>query len=258
MKLNHPPNWTLALSASVLISGCATPQNPDPLESLNRKTFAFNEGVDKVVLKPTATAYRAVVPELVRQGVSNFFRNLGDPWSSINLILQGRLKEGLSDLGRFGVNTTIGLLGLMDVATDWGIPRHGQGFSDTLSAWGVGGGAYIVLPLFGPSDLRGVVALPVNGYANLQLQISDVPVRNSLMALGFVDTRAQMLDLTKMIDDVALDKYLFVRDAFLQRRAYRVEPAGDLEAVAIDRVPPASEGLSTCCLQSVLTRPEPF
>ena len=211
----------LLLGASALLSGCATTQNPDPLESVNRKTFAFNEGIDKVVLKPAATAYKAVVPTPVRTGVSNFFANLGDPWSGVNLMLQGRVKEGLSDFVRFGTNTTVGLLGVLDVATGLGMPRHGEGFSDTLGAWGLGGGAYLVLPLLGPSDLRGAAAFPVNSLASPQAQVNDVGVRNTMTLVSLVDKRANLLDATRMIDEVALDKYLFVRDAYLQRRAQR-------------------------------------
>jgi phospholipid-binding lipoprotein MlaA len=216
---------TLLLAASALLAGCATTHNPDPLESVNRKTFALNEGLDKVVLKPAATAYKAVVPLPVRSGVSNFFANLGDPWSGVNLMLQGRMKDGLSDFARFGTNTTVGLLGVVDVATGWGMPRHGEGFGDTLGSWGVGSGAYLVLPLFGPSDVRGVAAMPVNSLASPQSQVNDVGARNSMMALNLVDRRASMLDVTKLIDDVALDKYLFMRDAYIQRRTQR-ENAG--------------------------------
>lgn len=209
------------LLASALLTACATPHNPDPLEPVNRKTFAFNEGLDKIALKPAAAAYNAVVPAPVRSGVANFFNNLGDPWSGVNLVLQGRVKEGLSDFARFGTNTTVGLLGVRDVASDWGLPRHGESFAGTLGAWGVGSGAYLVLPLFGPSDLRSAAAMPVNSLGSVTSQVNDVGVRNTLTALNLVDKRAQLLDVTKMIDDVALDKYLFVRDAYLQRRDRR-------------------------------------
>ena len=215
------PRPTLLLAASLALSGCATPQNPDPLESMNRQTFAFNEGLDKVVLKPVATAYQAALPAPLRTGVSNFFANLGDPWSGVNLILQGRLKEGLSDIARFGTNSTVGLLGLMDPASDWGMPRHGESFSGTLGHWGVGGGAYLVLPLFGPSDLRGAAALPINSVGSLQGQLGDAGASNALTALNVVDKRAGLLELTRLIDEAALDKYLFVRDAYLQRRSQR-------------------------------------
>lgn len=216
------------LAAGALLTGCATPQNPDPIERVNRATFSFNEGVDKVVLKPVATAYATVVPAPVRGGVTNFFSNLGDPWSGVNLMLQGRFKDGLSDFGRFGTNTTVGLLGFRDVATGWGMPRHGDSFGDTLGAWGVGGGAYVVLPLFGPSDLRGTAALPVNSMGSLTGQLEDAGARNALTIVSLVDKRANLLDATRMVDDIALDKYLFVRDAYLQRRTQReLDRAGD-------------------------------
>jgi phospholipid-binding lipoprotein MlaA len=230
MKLMTRLFSVLLLAGSALLTGCATTHNPDPLESLNRKTFALNEGLDTVVLKPAASAYQAVLPQPVRTGVSNVFANLGDPWSALNLLLQGRVKDGLSDLARFGTNSTVGLLGLLDVATGWGMPRHGQDFGDTLAAWGVGGGAYLVLPLFGPSDLRGTAAMPVNGLGSLQ--VHDVGARNAMTVLKIVDKRAQLLDVTKAIDDAALDKYLFVRDAYLQRRAARDEPPDEAAPAA--------------------------
>lgn len=225
-----PP--ALLLGAAALLSGCATTQNPDPLESLNRKTFAFNEGLDRAALKPAATAYRAVLPAPVRRGVGNFFANLGDPWSGINLMLQGRVQDGLSDFARFGANTIVGLLGVVDVASCWGLPRHGEGFGDTLGAWGVGGGAYLVLPLLGPSDVRGAAALPVNSLAGATGRVSDVAVRNAMTTLSMVDRRAGLLDVTRLIDDAALDKYLFVRDAWLQRRSQIENDRADAKAAA--------------------------
>jgi phospholipid-binding lipoprotein MlaA len=209
------------LLALCLVSGCATQHNPDPLESFNRKTFALNEGLDKVVLKPVATAYKAHVPVPVRKGVANVLSNLGDPWSGMNLILQGRATDGLSDFARFGTNTTVGLLGVMDVATDWGMPNHGQSFNDTLRTWGVGGGAYLVLPLLGPSDLRGLAAFPVNRLGSVQSQINDSGASAALMAAHVLDKRTSLLEVTRLLDEVALDKYLLVRDAYLQRRAAR-------------------------------------
>lgn len=204
-----------------LLAGCATVQSSDPWEPMNRKTFAFNEGLDKIVLKPVASAYKPAVPPPVRTGVSNFFSNLGDPWSGINLMLQGRVKEGLSDLARFYTNSTVGLFGVMDVASDLGMPRHGEGFDETLAAWGAGSGSYLVLPLFGPSDVRNTAALLVNSMASPQGQVSDVAARNTMTALNVVDKRTKMLDATKGIDDIALDEYSFVRDAYIQRRSRR-------------------------------------
>ena len=203
---------------ALLAGGCATVQKPDPLEPVNRKVFAFNEGLDKVVLKPTATAYRAVVPAPARTGISNFFSNLAEPWSAVNLMLQGRFKDGASDLGRFGTNSTVGVLGFVDFASDWGMPRHGEEFGRTLGAWGVDTGAYLVLPLLGSSSLRDAAASPVNSFGNPVGYVGNVPVRNTLTVLKVVDKRAKYLDASRLIDEASLDKYAFVRDAYLQRR----------------------------------------
>lgn len=239
---HRSPRWAslaaLLLAFGVGLSGCATTQDPDPLESMNRKTFALNEGVDRFVLKPVATAYQATVPTPVRTGVSNFLSNLGDPWSGVNSILQGRVKDGLSDFGRFGTNTTVGLLGVLDVATGWGLPHQGESFNDTLRVWGVAGGAYLVLPLFGPSDLRGLAAWPVNTLASAPSQIGDAGTAGALTLVGVVDQRARLLSVTRMIDDVALDKYSFVRDAYLQRRLQREAAPADDDAGAAEAAGP--------------------
>ncbi len=209
---------TLVALLPTLITGCATAQRPDPLEPFNRKVFAFNEGLDKAVLKPVATAYKAVLPSPVQTGVSNFFSNLGDPWSAVNLMLQGRVKEGLSDVARFGTNTVAGCLGFVDFASGWGMPHHGEDFGRTLGAWGVGTGAYLVLPVLGPSDLRDTAALPVDSLGRAQAYVHDVPLRNSLTVLQAVNKRADLLQAEKLLDEVSFDKYTFLRDAYLQRR----------------------------------------
>jgi len=209
---------------SIALGGCATVQKPDPLEPVNRKVFAFNEGLDKVVLKPTATAYKAVVPAPARTGISNFFSNLAEPWSAVNLMLQGRFKEGASDLGRFGTNSTVGVLGFVDFASDWGMPRHGEEFGRTLGTWGVDTGAYLVLPLFGPSTLRDAAALPVDSFGNPIGYVGNVPVRNTMTVMKAVDKRATYLDASRLIDEASLDKYTFVRDAYLQRRRQGQDP----------------------------------
>ncbi len=219
-KWRTDPLLGALILSSVLTTGCATVQNPDPLELVNRKVFAVNEGLDKAVLKPVATAYKAVVPEPARNGVSNFFSNLADPWSGVNLMLQGQIKDGLSDVARFATNSTVGLLGVMDVASGWGMPRHGESFGDTLGAWGVGSGAYLMLPLMGPSDMRNLLALPVNSFGSPLSNVADVPVRNSLTVLNMVNQRGKMLEPGKLVDDLALDKYLFIRDVYIQRRKH--------------------------------------
>jgi len=210
---------------SIVLGGCATVQKPDPLEPVNRKVFAFNEGLDKVVLKPTATAYKAVVPAPARTGISNFFSNLSEPWSAVNLMLQGRFKEGASDLGRFGTNSTVGILGFVDFASDWGMPRHGEEFGRTLGSWGIDTGAYLVLPLFGPSNMRDAAALPVDSFGNPLGYVGNVPVRNTMTVMKMVDKRATYLDASRLIDEASLDKYTFVRDAYLQRRRQGQNPA---------------------------------
>jgi phospholipid-binding lipoprotein MlaA len=212
--------WPLAALLLALMSGCATVQSPDPFEAINRKVFAFNEGVDHAVLRPTAQAYVAILPSSVRTGVSNVFSNSQDLWSSANLLLQGQGLEGSREAARFGTNTTVGIFGIFDVATQMGLDRHGESFANTLTAWGLPAGAYIVWPLLGPSTARDSLGIPLDIVANPLTWISSVPLRNELIAGSrLVDQRAKALPLTRIIDDVALDKYLFVRDAYLQRHA---------------------------------------
>jgi phospholipid-binding lipoprotein MlaA len=219
----------LCLPLAVLValaSGCATVQAPDPFESVNRKVFAFNEGLDHAVLRPTAQAYVAVVPSPVRDGISNVFANSQDLWSAANLLLQGQGIEGSREAVRFGANSTVGILGVFDVATPMGLDRHGETFGNTLAAWGIPAGAYVVLPILGPSTARDSIGIPVDTLANPLTWISSVPLRNELIiGSRFIDQRARALPLTRMIDDVALDKYLYVRDAYLQRHTHA--PVGE-------------------------------
>lgn len=203
------------------VQGCATqqPADPrDPLESFNRGVFEFNEGLDRTVLKPVATVYRDLTPQLVRTGVGNFLGNLEDAWSAVNSLLQFKLRAGIDNFMRFGVNTTFGLLGVFDVASEMQIDRHSEDFGQTLGSWGFGTGAYLVLPVFGPSTLRDTAALPVDFSGDLASRAGDVPTRNSLRVLNVIDTRAGLLGLSSALDEVALDKYSFARDAYLQRR----------------------------------------
>lgn len=220
-----PPRvLALLLTATlVMTAGCATVQNPDPLESLNRKTFALNERVDSAVVAPVARAYTRVIPAPVRTGVGNVFSNTKDLWSAVNLGLQGRPVDGASDALRFGTNTVFGLLGVFDVATKVGLKKHGEDFGQTLGVWGVGPGAYLVLPLLGPSSLRDAASFPLDAMGAVSLSGSDVGLGNTLAALKLADGRAKALPMTDMLDQVALDKYLFVRDAWLQRRKSLVE-----------------------------------
>jgi phospholipid-binding lipoprotein MlaA len=227
MKTNLPSlrqraSLRLALmTCAVVLVGCATgPQvDPrDPLEPYNRAMFQFNDSLDRAVVKPVATAYKDNLPYLVRKGVSNFFDNLQDAWSFVNSALQLKGEAAGDNFFRFGVNTLIGLGGVLDVASEMGIERHTEDFGQTLGYWGVGPGPYIVLPLLGPSTLRDTVALPVDAKGNVVSDVQDVPTRNSLTVLKVVDRRAGLLQATSILDQVALDPYLFARDAYLQHR----------------------------------------
>lgn len=214
--IRRPTIGTLTIAA--LLAGCATTENPDPLEPVNRKVFAFNETVDEYVIKPPATAYRDVVPGTVRKGVDNFFANLRDVYSAVNLVLQGRVGDGVTSLMRFSTNTTIGLAGLLDWATELGLEKHDEDFGQTLGVWGFGPGAYIVWPILGPSSVRDAVGLPLEVAASPEQWAGSGAVRTGGAALRVVSQRARLLGATDLLDDVALDKYSFVRDAYLQRR----------------------------------------
>ncbi len=193
-------------------------QRMDPWESWNRKVFAFNEKLDENVLKPVATAYSEIVPSPVRTGIDNFFGNIGDAWSAVNLMLQGRFKAGVEQGMRFAVNSTFGLAGLLDVATEAGLDKNSQDFGKTLGKWGMGTGAYIVWPLFGPSSVRDSLALPVDWQASPAVLFDDGRKKVAVTSLNLVNTRANFLRAGEMLEGIALDKYTFYRDAYLQRR----------------------------------------
>lgn len=212
----------LACAALLVASGCATtsgtPNPKDPWEGYNRSMYEFNDTVDKAVLKPIAQGYVKVTPGFVQQGVSNFFDNLQDLGTGLNNLLQGKFTEGAGDLGRLVVNSTIGILGLWDVATPMGLEKHNEDFGQTLGWWGVPPGPYFIIPLLGPSTLRDAPARYVDPSFAYNRGIDDVAVRNSLYGLDAVRTRASLLKAEKVLDEAALDKYSFTRDAWLQRR----------------------------------------
>lgn len=214
-----------ALASLVLLQACATVANPDPrdpLESFNRGVFGFNDAVDRAVVKPVATAYRDVAPAWFRSGVGNFFGNLTDVWSVFNNAIQLRGRDMGDSLGRVMINSTIGLGGLVDVASDLNIERHTSDFGLTLGRWGVAPGPYIVLPLLGPYTLREVAALPLDQQGNLVNQIADQGTRTGLTVLNVVDLRAQYLRAGEVVEGAALDKYSFTRDSYLQRQRNRM------------------------------------
>lgn len=225
MKDNPKSRVVLLLLACavLLVSGCASrPHNPDdPLEGYNRAMFSFNEGVDKALLRPAAQAYEAVTPELVRTGVGNVFSNIGDVWVGVNNLLQGKVGDGMSDLMRFGINTVFGIFGIFDVATEAGLPKHDEDLGQTLAVWGVGNGPYVVLPLLGPRTARDAVATPVDMQGGALIPIDHVRTRNSLIALRVVHGRSMLLGADRTLDE-QIDKYAFVRDAYLQQRRFKV------------------------------------
>nr|WP_233259431.1 VacJ family lipoprotein [Ramlibacter sp. WS9] len=224
---------------ALLLAGCAGfNTNPrDPLEPMNRHVTTFNEGVDSLVLKPAATAYKQAVPPLVRTGVANFFGNLSDAWSFVNSALQFKFQNAAENFMRLNVNTVFGLGGILDVASELNIERHREDFGQTLGRWGVPAGPYIVLPLLGPSTLRDTVALPIDRKADPLSYFSPVDVRNSLTVLRAVDIRANLLRVGGVIDEAALDKYSFTREAYLQKRRAEI-----IETKDSDGAEPKADG----------------
>jgi len=209
-----------------LLTGCATTggapktaaQKSDPWENWNRKVYAFNDRVDKVVLKPVATAYSNVVPQPVRRGVTNFFGNFSDAWSAVNNFLQGKFANGFQDVVRVGTNTLFGLGGIFDVASEFGADRQSEDFGQTLGHWGMAPGPYIVWPVLGPSTLRDSLALPLDLSVSPVSAVSDEAAQYMITGLQLVNTRANLLGASGLLNDIALDKYAFVRDGYLQRR----------------------------------------
>lgn len=217
----HAARVGLIVGAALSLSACAgMGKNPrDPLEPLNRKVMEFNEGVDAIVLKPSATFYREKVPPLVRTGVANFFGNLSDGWSAINSLLQFKFQAAADNWVRLNLNTLFGLGGVIDIASDLNIERHREDFGQTLGHWGVPAGPFIMLPLLGPSTLRDTIALPVDRKGNPVQYFSDhEATKNLIYAVRAVDDRSNLLRASTVLDEAALDKYSFVRDAHLQRR----------------------------------------
>lgn len=237
------PRLILRCMAAVMVAGltaCATgpdahPQ--DPLEPWNRGVYRFNDVLDTNVVKPVAETYQEVTPDPVRKGIGNFFGNIRDVWSSVNAALQLRPQEALENLFRVGVNTTLGLGGVLDVATEMGIPRTRLDFGQTLGRWGVPSGPYLVLPLFGPSSVRDATGTGIQFRLNEYTDFDDDYVQNSLTVLQIVDTRAGLLRAGTLLDDAAIDKYSFVRDFYLQRRQNQIDDLIEQGIGVRDRVP---------------------
>jgi phospholipid-binding lipoprotein MlaA len=213
----------LAILFALTLSACASTGNNDPLEGMNRGIYKFNDVTDKAVIKPIAGAYKAVLPSPVRSGVNNFFGNLGTFVSVINDLLQFKFDKAVTGAGRFVINSTFGIAGLVDVASMDGIEKRNEDFGQTLGHWGVGSGPYIVLPFLGPSSVRDTTGLVVDTIAFDPLAYVDDPAtRNSARALKILDKRAQLLPGSDLLDEAALDPYAFMRDAYFQRRQNQI------------------------------------
>jgi len=269
---------SLAAGALALGTGCATAPPPaaagagadaaavpkpapktDPWENWNRKVFAFNDAVDSAVIRPVATFYANVVPQFMRTGVTNFFGNFADAWSAVNNLLQLKMADTGQDVARVATNSLFGVAGLIDVATVAGIDSQREDFGQTLGRWGVKPGPYVVWPLFGPSTLRDSVALPLDRYWGPTLAFADTSTQIALGSLGLLNERANLLPTSRMLDDMALDKYVFVRDAYLQRRRSLVydgnEPDDEDDDFEADPEPPAEAASAPAAPASAASAP---
>lgn len=212
----------IALAAS-LVAGCAaSPSRVDPLEPMNRAFYEVHDAVDTAVMRPAIRFYVDVVPQPIRQSVSNFFNNIDDLISAINDLLQGDLDRFGNDMGRVVLNTGFGVGGLFDLASMVGIERGNQDFGLTFGKWGFDQGPYLFVPLFGPTTVRDGAGWIARLYVGPVGFITDVPVRNTIYGVGAVDLRAQYTEASQLVDTAALDRYLFIRNAYLQRRRYMV------------------------------------
>ncbi len=214
---------------ALLLCGCATTgaTTPgDPFERMNRGTYRFNDGLDRAVIRPVATGYRKHVPQVIQTGIDNFISHLAFPTTIVNDFLQLKIKDGFIDLGRFAVNSTLGIAGLLDPATHFGIPLNDEDFGQTLGRWGVPAGPYLMLPFLGPSTMRDAPSWYVDAQTDLRTAVGadlgmSSEVRWTLIGLSFVNRRAKLLPFDPSFD-AAYDRYAFIRDAWLQRREYQV------------------------------------
>jgi phospholipid-binding lipoprotein MlaA len=234
------------LVALTLLGGCASTGNPrDPFEPLNRGIYHFNDGVDTVLLRPAAEVYRGVLPQFVRTGVSNFYSNINDVIVALNNLLQAKFLNAVSDVGRIVVNTTAGVLGVLDVATHIGLEKHDEDFGQTLGYWGIGPGPYLVIPLLGPSSVRDAIGRFVDFKTDPITYVDPSRDRNILWGVRFVNRRSELLETSKILETAALDPYEFLRDAYLQRRrnlVYDGSPPPDKDDTPDVRIKPRSEG----------------
>ncbi len=218
--------WQWAASgllALACMGGALAEENPhDPYEGFNRSMFAVHEVIDQYAVKPVAQVYDNVAPLPVKAGVGNFFGNVGDLWVGVNSALQGKFGDAGVDLGRLLVNSTVGIFGLFDVASELGLERHDEDFGQTMAVWGVDGGGYLFWPVIGSRTVRDTFGWGVDLMADPVGYVDSVPVRNSVRGLRIVDIRASLLPADKVVEEAALDKYAYIRDAYLQRRRNQI------------------------------------
>ena len=203
----------------------------DPFEDLNRDIFVFNEKLDEKILKPTALVYRKVTPQFARTGVTNFFNNLGEIDTTINQVLQGEIKYAFNDAGRFVINTTIGLFGLIDIASKMGLEKHEEDFGQTLGVWGISSGPYIMLPFLGPSNPRDLLSRPISSFLSGTFAMEDNDVKFTLVGIDALETRERLLDAETLIIG---DKYMFIKDAYVQSREYEINNGSTEDDVFLD------------------------
>lgn len=221
MAISRPAGAAVAVILLVVMSSSSAvaAEDPrDPFEGFNRAVFAFNDGLDKAIVRPVAVGYEAVLPGPVRTGVSNFYGNIADLLISVNSLLQGKPTDAVGDAARFMFNSTFGIAGIFDVATEMGIEKHEEDFGQTLGRWGAGPGPYLMLPVFGPRDVRDAAGLAVEMVADPVGNVDHVATRNTLSGIRLINDRAALLSADKIIEEAALDKYAYIRDAYLQRR----------------------------------------
>ena len=238
MGSNNISRLTFLILATVIaacLSGCATSSTPkDPFEKANRAMFKFNDKFDDVALKPAAMAYKTVLPNFVQTGVGNFFGNLADVWTAANNFMQGNGEKGFSDVMRVGLNSTLGIGGLLDIGSEAGLVKHKEDFGQTLGVWGVKAGPYVVLPVLGSYTLRDALVVPVDIKTDPWAYKYPVNGRNVGTAVRMVDRRAALMDASNLIEEAALDRYEFVRDAYMQRRESQVSD-GDAQGKEDDK-----------------------
>lgn len=248
-----PVRFLFIAFVALLAAGCATrgrTTGDDPWEGFNRGVYKFNDTVDRATLKPVAKGYRKITPRWVRTGVGNFFANLSYPATIVNQFLQGKPKLGLQDTGRFVVNSTIGVGGLIDVATKMGLVANDEDFGQTLAVWGVGSGPYLTLPLFGPSTLRDAPSRAVDYFLGPLTYIDTLPweAEWGMRGLDLVHSRSELLSLDPTLQST-FDPYAFMRDAFVQQREYVIfdgePPAEQLEDFEEEPVEPVAEPAPT-------------